>query len=266
MAHYNLQICKNSKLAKMKWVPEEQIYKKIYLKEKEIPFYINSTVCVEQGATLRNLFNIIINYTNFFSLILNLPDLESFFQEAFENSSEESNDYLDLSALELEWSSHVMNRYEELILSEDIYFSGRLNDGTNVALELTPINEIIDFPLSINDVYNIYKEEEPFKSIFLAVKPMTLLQVITGIMNEISFFGTPENRNEKVEMLQETIEKLKSGEMKTYSFDEIKKEFFNEEEIDEKFQCRICKEDVRCECFDKPNDICHKCFIKMREG
>ncbi len=269
MPHYDLQLCKNGYLAKMEYSNKLSNFEKIYIPKNNIITQLNKTICIQYGVTLKQILIIIYENINLFSKLFNISTLKEFLDEAFsenknENDDDDDDDDEQLNSLELEWDSFVEKYDNEILLVDYVLFTGRDKDGSRVGLEFSPVNTIMDLPIEINDIYRIRDVDSPYDFLFSSIKPMTLFNVLNSIIYEITFFGSIKKRQDKLNQLNQTVKNLKNGNLKTLTFDEVSKELEKHIE-DNKKPCRICGEDTRCKCFDKPIDLCHTCFNKLGE-
>ena len=255
MPHYDVQLCKNGYLAKME-MSKSKDYELTYIDKSDVLSYLNKTICIEDGATLKQLLNIVYSNTDIFTLLLDIPNLDEFLEEAFFS---ENNFDCEVEYLELEWVASVENSYGEKILETYINFSGVDENEEKIALEFTPPNLYSNMIFKINDVFRIY--DDSMNEIFSVMRPMTLLEVIGAVLREVTFFGSIENRKNNLEHLKKISEDFTSGTENILGLDEFEKSL----SYDIK-PCRICGKDTRCTCFGKPKDLCHECFKKLGEG
>lgn len=97
----------------------------------------------------------------------------------------------------------------------------------NYAIELCPMNELVDLPV-------VAKEDVKVQNKSLKLK-YTLLEILDAIYWEISFFGGPdeadEMKNQLAEQVQEIKKDLDAGDMSKYSsVDEMLKDLDEEDE------------------------------------
>jgi len=92
--------------------------------------------------------------------------------------------------------------------------------GHFVSLSYTPLNEIAHLELKLNKNY-IIRNMDKDEVIFKGTTEFTLLEVLHAIYYDISFHGGPKNRDVFVKKLHEDVKKIRSGEMKTLSADEV---------------------------------------------
>ncbi|MBI3301933.1 MAG: hypothetical protein HYZ72_07635 [Deltaproteobacteria bacterium] len=93
------------------------------------------------------------------------------------------------------------------------------------ALEMTPLYELRHLPLRIDPTMAVACTAETGKEPLEIPAPgVTLLQLIYSLFWELSFFGTPGERDAKREELQETARRIEAGEEKLTPWEDIWKE------------------------------------------
>ena len=88
--------------------------------------------------------------------------------------------------------------------------------SNSYAIEFSPINELADLPIKLDENYEITKDthnhQEPFKIVmFKASKPYVLMDVIWAILWEIRFMGSPSDRDAMADELKDRVESVKNG-------------------------------------------------------
>jgi hypothetical protein len=224
------------------------------IEDSKVPFFINATICLKEGVTLRDLFCLLMKNVDFFSKWCPL------IRELYDDMCSEVVVHEErLVALELKRITQIGTN----IANERFDFYGHIQGG-EVAIESHPVSFLADVPLILNESYEII-DSQLDKLLGGVVRQFTLIELIEGVLCELTFFGSPENRDYEAKKLQNLMEKLDKGEVKTYSFSEIEKRMKRETK-ETKFPCRICRKDYRCACFGKPSDVCHSCFMKLKEN
>jgi len=105
------------------------------------------------------------------------------------------------------------------------------------AVEFTPINNLADYPIRMSNKLHITDYDAPPKDDMdrdVDLTPsITLMELLYWTFWELSFLGSPEDRDEEGEVLAQRVEDLKSGKVKTIPWEEVKeklKDKFNKEE------------------------------------
>jgi hypothetical protein len=87
-------------------------------------------------------------------------------------------------------------------------------DGGRYAIEFTSISLLADLPIKVDDKFEIQRSilnDGNTQTVLSCKKPMYLLDLIWAILWEISFFGSPENRDEKWDEIEGRAEDVKNG-------------------------------------------------------
>jgi len=263
--HYDIQLRKNGRLFRMEWSAKDKIYIERELNTDEIEQSLYCTVCIAPNTRLGDLLRLVSNHIDIFGIVIGCQNISAFLEEAYQEAPDGAGE--DLVSVELEWTAVLDDEDGELVLLQQTNFYGQAEDGSTRALEFTPINHLYEVPFFVNDALRICDNNNPEKVLLSALRPMTLFEVVSGVMNELMFFGSPQERNESLEKIREGCRELTEGKYETHTLDDIQKKLRVEAEKNrKKFPCRLCQQDARCACFNKPHDLCHKCFIKMEEN
>lgn len=130
----------------------------------------------------------------------------------------EDIDIFDESLLKGEDSEDIEDDVTEVEIYTD--FHGWGNVGTDptekfipdygpLAIEYTPIYQIKHLPIHLNEVFVCYNLNKPGSIIVEGRKTFTIYDFIGGILDELSFCGTPERRSDISEHLDQMSEDLK---------------------------------------------------------
>ena len=131
-------------------------------------------------------------------------DLNAFHIEARKPATAAS----DLSFIEIakyfEWDEH-----EAL---DTIHVSGigqaDENGATHYGIDFTPVNQLVHLPVRLRPDMEIHKDH---KKLGEAPCTFTLLDVLGEIYWEISFYGSPEDRDRQDAELQESVREVEEG-------------------------------------------------------
>ena len=182
---------------------------------------------IENGVTLHNLIDCLkeIDAVQTVELLVNC-NIEDFFEEVFVDDKNK-----DSNLEKIQVSKHFELSEE---MSDAIYCSGILKrpikeehtgiEYSTQGLEFTPWYKIKDLPLEISHEGKFYdgvgsEMTEKTFSVFIR-----LGEFLYGLFDELSFFGSPSNRDEQHNSLKKTIEEIKSGECKFVSWKEVDEE------------------------------------------
>lgn len=109
-------------------------------------------------------------------------------------------------------------------INEEVEKTGMTELSNRYAIEFTPVNELADKPIRIDDRFVVRKDimdDNTMPVVFEARKPFYLLDIIWAILWEISFMGTPEDRDAKMDELDATIKGIKDGTIETIPAEEV---------------------------------------------
>lgn len=249
-------------LVEKRWVYNEKIKKGNYYEhtlisidnESYLLSLLNTTIELAEGFTVRDWFNLIINYSAYQKLDLFIP---SFLEEYYNCPKKDCVDPEGkLQDIIFQKTISYENYYPD---KEDIYeceiyidICGRhKDDDLHYAMEFTPLKEYLDTPIKLLDgittkTSSILKENKESKKkkahsdytydykVENVKVYYTLFEFITSFIYEISFFGTPKKRDKKSKELMNTMEDIKSGKAKTIPLDLDKMIDDNELELETK--------------------------------
>ncbi len=132
-------------------------------------------------------------------------DLEAFHSEARKPAAEASDlSYIEISR-HFEWDQHEA---QETI---DVSGIGEPDEHgmTHYGLDFTPVNQLVHLPVRLRPEMEIRKDH---KKLGEAPCTFTLLDVLGEIYFEISFYGTPEDRDRESAQLRESVREIEEGQ------------------------------------------------------
>ena len=124
-------------------------------------------------------------------------------------SYETGDDAWGSMRLEVDAIGEVWDDYQ---LGGQFYVEGKdVSDLTHWVISFSPLHEMRDLPIKIEDEMYWYKEfEHPMtEKNFCPAPAVTLMDLIYSLFWEFSFYGSPEARNELSEDLKETVKQIK---------------------------------------------------------
>jgi len=204
-------------------------------REEKLFHVLCETVELEEGFTVRDYFKLFINYSSYKVLD---PFINSFLIE-FHKCPEEGCIDPDKKIHTITFQKYIeLDKYdqENKNYNCEIFTSiNGLSDEQSYGIDFWALKNYLDIPIKLlNGEYlkntRIKKEDNTseFKCITEELNVnYTLFEFLTSLIYEISFYGTPEQRDLKSKDLEETVEKIKSGELKTYPLD-LEKDFEKE--------------------------------------
>lgn len=200
-----------------KWDPEIRQYV-----DKEIHsiYHELRTHCqIEEGVTLRDIINIVANDEDLCYLISNYSwcNVKAFQEEVNKPTPIRSG----LLSIQISRSMSLWNYSGTDSIEDGIDISGEGPDKDgkiidNWAIELTPVNEMADVPVKLDLNMEIWdnREVSPSKKIATVETWYSLLDILSEIFYEISFHGSPDQRNEFTLDFKQTVADVKSRELK----------------------------------------------------
>lgn len=256
--HHTLQLRPKGRLVRMEWDPALGRHVECQVDDDELAGFLHDSICFAEGTTLRDLMALILRDADMFEIIAAcgcLTELAAELGEAAETTDE-------IAALEVSWGATVTAPGQIPVMDSAVEFCGRGDEGP-VAIEFMPVNRLADLPILLNEAFNVRDEDD--KVVFAATRRFSLLAVVRGVLDELTFLGTPAERDEAMSELRARVGNADREECLT--LEEVTEEWERRsEENRRRFPCRACGADSRCACFGKPPDLCHECFARTKEN
>ena len=166
--------------------------------------YLDSEFELEESFTLRDYFTLILNYSALQKLDLNFPLYIKEFLLAPKSgciNNEMSEIILEFNVASILSSGHIEGSLEVYINVSGI---SNKEDGIRFGLDFCPLDKILDLPIVFGDAL-VYKTKDYIKIQDQQTENFsyTLYNFIHGIIYELSFYGSPENRDKEGEELEE---------------------------------------------------------------
>jgi hypothetical protein len=259
MATYELQLKKGGVLIAKQWSPGLRNYVETNVDLDDLTFFLGSTVCLESGLALRDVFLFMAKDIEKFSIITYCPFLKDVIAEGLAKPVK----YDELNEISLVGVRKVCYFEEEdgeRYFHKYVEFCG-FGNGQRYGVEFIPANVLSSFPVFIDE--NVEIVDENLDALFKCMEKFTLVEFLSGIVYELSFFGAVNSRELAMDRVKDSLKEIEKGSF--FSLDEVKKKL-EEDILCGKVPCKICGEDARSAHFDKPNDICFKCLRKMKEN
>lgn len=208
------------------WNQEKRKY--IIRKTNKPTKHLTEYIRIEEGTTLGDIMRFTRKYkllSKFISEYSNCK-IENFDLEI--NRTPRINENDKISFLQISWATQ---KYNEICLLPD--FLGISEEtGTRYAIEFSPIYELSHLLVKIDTTLRLVSDE----ICVTKTLPFTLLDVLHAIFSEISFFDSPEQRDETLNDLKEQVETIQGdnrikevlGEI--WTLDEIIKEIEEKDE------------------------------------
>ena len=207
-----------------KYDEELEEFKYVYLAPKNVLYHLWEPVAIEDGFTLRDYFNLVINY---YPLRMIDYFMDCFIDEFKECPEEgclsEEFDYLTISrvtsytgAMTVKLGPNDEGKIEEIpfdeMVEDRIHFDGvckdLINDNDkNWGIELEDLNFLLDHQIIIDKHHVVIDEgnnntNNLFENMIIRSGPiedLSLYEFITTIIFELSFFGCAEDRRKMEE-------------------------------------------------------------------
>lgn len=202
--------------------------KESFINPEHILFYLNEDIILQEKFTLRSFFKMVDLYDKFLSFHVNFID---YLNESKKISSETKRrndiDFLSLmkvgsygelnskDVLEIFDKTEIPDKEKildkEELLEEKTYkqldfivtFSGKnIKSGYYEAIEFLPLEEIIDIPVKIENNMLFINSKDYVGDYY----DITLFEFIMGIIEEIAFCGSPEEKVKQYEKFKDIIE------------------------------------------------------------
>jgi hypothetical protein len=180
--------------------------------------FLSENVELSESVTFKRIFDIISYNVDLFNKVfyssLGGYPLAPYLQE-IENNSTQS---FDSDYLEIYW--HCDKYEDELNIDPSLHGISKLDV---YAMDFASLNNLKDYNVKLNTKIEIFdytnyketKEEDKLK-VFLGEKSFTVFDLYNAIFYEISYFGGPQQKKEKLNELEESMEDMeKSDEFTT---------------------------------------------------
>ena len=219
--------------------------KKFFPIDKSFSYYLNHYPKIEKGFTVEDLMNFLKNHeTEVDNLFLAYTEgflLEPFSTEMNLPIFKESTS--KIGTIEFSWRTDINNVKEfgkpKFSISEYVILSGFAdNEEQSYSLSFVNLNEIKNavFKINKNIKYSFTDFGERWdenrkvhtKTFFKGIKHFTLQDIIGGFLNEISFYGYPNQSDEIADKLELTVKNIdisKSSPLEVLQLKWAKKSF-----------------------------------------
>ena len=207
----------------------------------ELPAYLSDVVDLGEFVTFARIFDLIVDnaalFNTIFAKALEHHTIDQFLQE-YNKPASHSNDRYDLE-VHIVCQAHNFQDYMEFEFYTSFHGVGILEGDKEaeepypISLSLVPLNELKNRYIRINNEVQIYtfSEEGTFERSAVYNGEVKLFDFFAAILNEISFYGDPESRDEVSEEINESAEAAESGEEELIRWEEVHERW--EKELDE---------------------------------
>lgn len=204
-----------------------------YGKEKidDISIFMNYALEIKSKVTLEDLFNILISFdvdgTEDINYLFNSYTRGYDIKKYYEELNKETTEEINLIYLMASWATDYCiyeddDCVEHSELNDYISISGIDNKDEYYSISLTPLNELKDVILKIDNNYEIISfNDGKTKTLFKSKKDISVGEFIGGILYEISFHGYPDDKEVFLDSLNETVDMVDSGDMELIPHEEV---------------------------------------------
>ncbi|WP_395053645.1 hypothetical protein [Flavobacterium sp.] len=210
--------------------------KKFIVIDKSISYYLNAFPKIDNDFTVEDLMNILKKHETevdfLFQSFTKGYNLHLYYEEM--NLESLNDNKSKISKLEFSWVGEVENIKEfgkpKFEISQYAQVNGKVEfEKDSYSLSFVNLNEIKDAKFKINKkiIYqyiefgNLWDENRKVtkKTFFNGVKEFTFQDIIGYFLNEITFYGYPEDADDEADKLDKII--LNIDKSKTTPFEEI---------------------------------------------
>ena len=185
---------------------------------------LSTATTIEEGVTLLDIFNVVDKYQDIKDFIEEysyVGDIDAFHTEARLPKAKLEKEFVDLSSLRITSVVERWNRTSSVDIRFD--FSGVVDSDpeTGYSLSLSPLNTYAHCPVILDQQFITYFNEQDEYVKERRDTYYTLLDILDCIYNDISFYGNAEDREAFSESLQQQVDDIESGRVKTIPMEEV---------------------------------------------
>lgn len=236
----------------------------------QLPMYLTEEVLLDKTVTFESIFNLLIKHGKLFNHIffstMGGHTIDMFIDDFMKNDDDKDSESIDY--LELYWHSEYWNFDDsEKELSCYPSFHGVCENYTddnfkdqgkmNISILGSNLNSLKKCKVKINPKIQYHdfiidkkNVKERFPLIIEGNRNFRFVDLIQAILVEISFFGTPKERDEKMKELNDTSHRIQRGEEKLYKmeFEDGKINLYNED--GSFYKTMFDDDDSNCDCLN----------------
>lgn len=201
---------------KNEWNGEIRQYEDVAI--ESILHELRGACCIEQGVTLGDIFAA-VEQSEPLCVILGewaWCNCAAFHKEIRRPSAATST----LKRIALSRTAEI-EKDGEFTFGLDV--DGRDDTETRWAIDFTPVNELRELPVTLEATFTLWdwRADEPIKQ-ELKTDCYSLLEVLGELYYEVSFHGSPADRNDKHAELVDAVQSVKDGTAKLVPFELLK--------------------------------------------
>ncbi|HAN78052.1 MAG TPA: hypothetical protein DCQ31_09910, partial [Bacteroidales bacterium] len=159
---------------------------------------MNDTVEIAENVTFDDFFKFLIKEKELVEIIFQSSLYGVPFIELIKDFRKKPKDTKDMEFIQISWNITI----DVELKIEPIFEGCGKHDNGNMlkfALELSPICELKDYFFKLNDSFEISQfdfTDKKERIIFESTKKFTLYEIISTILSELTFYGSPTTRNQ----------------------------------------------------------------------
>jgi hypothetical protein len=190
--------------------------------------YLNETIEIEEGVTFYNFFLPIISETEVWSKVfashLGHFHLKQWIED-FKKDVESSDEYT-ITRLRISWGTDVFDDTFDIFSTFDGIAIDANGKEIFIGVEFTSLGELKKYPLVLDRTVDIgdYVEDGKYKSYYKSKRMFRVYDVIAAILFEISFHGTPVDREQDKEEMKNMIDDIRRNPEKLIPAEDVFKE------------------------------------------
>jgi len=186
---------------------------------------------IEKGVTLKDVFLLLQRDITFYNVLFGnwVDELVAEGLKGSPGGRDHEIEYLELYWCLESWKFDGERTLEGMMFPDfhgvgfeqpkDKYAEGtdiiecKKGDRIHWAIEFTPCNELINIEIRLRDRVDIslHKEKSGFKEFSYDKGEFSFAHILYGIIWELSFMGSPADRNKAAQDLRDTSERIRNG-------------------------------------------------------
>ena len=203
-------------------------------KVDSLSFCLGSYVEIGENFLFKDLWKFLLRDEKIMNLVF-YQQMGGFplktYKKPVKKKAEKPEDSDPIFCLEVNWNAEIWQYTKgntEMYLTP--HFCG-WNEKRDVSYSMgfTHVQEMMDLPLKISEKVSIYvhKCKDGYKSEIIdgGNTGMTLFDFLGAILDEITFYGNPDDKDKMLGELNETMKRIESGEEKLIPIDDLKEKY-----------------------------------------
>lgn len=194
--------------------------------------YLNEVMDVDEDVTFEDFFEHIMRqkgkYSSVFTSHLgsyNLIQWEEEWNRIPGDNNCDGDDY-EMQSVGICWHGESWNSEgeDEITITSEFHGTGidkKTKKEMGMAVEFTPINDLKSYPFKLDTRLNVYSLQKDSKILLSGKKDFTVYEVVSTVLYEISFAGSPDQRDSRMAKFKQMSEDIKSGKANTIPADEV---------------------------------------------